>query len=50
MMDPGKRNPLPEIDYAMTQQEVADALGITKQGVSYIEKTALAKLRKLMGV
>ena len=29
----------------MTQQEVADAMGITRQAVQNIEKTALRKLK-----
>jgi DNA-directed RNA polymerase sigma subunit (sigma70/sigma32) len=38
-----KKNNLWQSD--MTQQEVADAMGITRQAVQNIEKTALRKLK-----
>jgi len=38
-----KRNKPPQAD--MTQQEVADALGITRAAVADIERRALNKLR-----
>lgn len=37
---------VPETYYAMTLQEVADVLGISKQGVAHIEERALRKLRR----
>jgi len=39
----GKKNNLWQSD--MTQQEVADAMGITRQAVQDIEKKALRKLK-----
>lgn len=34
--------------YAMTQDEVAEVLGVTRQRVQQIEKSALEKLRKII--
>ena len=37
--------PLP---YKMTQQEVADELGITRESVAAIERDAIKKLKKIL--
>ena len=37
----------PKTSYAMTHDEIAAQLGMTHQGVSYLEKSALKKCRHI---